>query len=471
MLDFTASAAHLGALEDRFDALQLELKTVTEELKAARVQHNRIVNDASPIAVLPFDILSTIFTICQREQPRKISFELIALQTCLQWRRTALETPLLWSMITIDCTINRRKRRSVYTKVQQLETYLTRSRTAVFQLSLSLRGCDSIQDFLDVLLPHIHRCSHLDIAGDASSCIMEPISKSLALIEVPALRCFSLWADEVVHSLADSGRLKQPSIFKGASSCLTSVRLSGRAMKLVTPPMHLVHTMHLDFSSFHPIPHTQFVDLLDCSPLLENLSLSEIQVVHLPSSHPPIRARASLKSLRVYGTRYKPTCNILVALTLDQLEECIFREVGDISGISFPEVQYLAMHACFGDLENSDTLQTSFPKVKAIRSDTLTQVMHALSGTFSDLRVLEVLYVPARQADVFMSAVETRTAPNLTRIGLNKKSRTSLSPLRMQALRRLITVDNYDTIEAWPTGLEDQDDDSFWGTEQGTGRD
>ncbi|TFK63597.1 hypothetical protein BDN72DRAFT_963813 [Pluteus cervinus] len=140
------------SLEDVYKQIDKEITQLQERLCSLRTFRNSL----PPISKIPTEILSKIFS--ESQEPIKSSFlDEVDLRSrfciswvCRHWRRTALATPNLWTIIS-------KKNRNSAIDIDFAQQFLVRSR----DLKISVNIFQPTRDLLSILASHMHRTEHL----------------------------------------------------------------------------------------------------------------------------------------------------------------------------------------------------------------------------------------------------------------------------------------------------------------------
>ena len=143
--------------ETPLEIIEIDETVAALEAEVARLKLRRseILADRALILRLPPEILSRIFELGTHEcnhLPQTISL------VSRSWRQLALDTPMLWTYITLGQACGYGMSDQFLRKAK---AYLTRSQMCKFLVDIDSRHVDNIVDLLDVMLllePHLHRC-------------------------------------------------------------------------------------------------------------------------------------------------------------------------------------------------------------------------------------------------------------------------------------------------------------------------
>ncbi|KZP18313.1 hypothetical protein FIBSPDRAFT_933572 [Athelia psychrophila] len=217
--------------------LLAQLADLEKASRTMQHEYNTIFNNASAIATLPNEIISSIF----EEEP---GLELLVSQVTHRWRDVAISTPKLWS----DININLSKDKAVHISA----LYLTRSKGLPFDLSIvhAIGGINKSVALSvgQMLVDHIAHCRRIKIKYASRNTINCNILLDF-LIPVSAQRLESFDVTFAHHPREGSFQLAD--MFKGGAPVLAVVRLS--KMPFCLPPLGSVTTLRL--VELHPDSH------------------------------------------------------------------------------------------------------------------------------------------------------------------------------------------------------------------------
>ncbi|KAF8071943.1 hypothetical protein FPV67DRAFT_908899 [Lyophyllum atratum] len=127
----------------------------------------------SPVYKLPSELLRAMFICCLPEKifltPTRRQAPLLLIQVSSLWRAVALSTPLLWSSMkatyntpsSLEGTHNCLAQPTDRIVSAALKRWISRATNS--PLSISLDGCSMNHGILNVILPHLSRCRHLQM--------------------------------------------------------------------------------------------------------------------------------------------------------------------------------------------------------------------------------------------------------------------------------------------------------------------
>ncbi|TFK63600.1 hypothetical protein BDN72DRAFT_882019 [Pluteus cervinus] len=242
-------------LEDVYKRLDKEISWLQERLCSLRTLRNSL----PPIAKIPAEILSKIFS--ELQEPIRTSLlddvdvrsRFYISWVCRHWRRTALGTPSLWTIIS-------KQNRNSPIDVDIARDLLARSHN--FNISIHLS--QPTRDMLTVLTSHMHRTEHLRMSNVPTS--ME--SDELLSQPAPMLASLDLDNTHIPSNLVFTGALPQ------------LCRLSVADMDFLTPSPLVTPTL----TSLRMVRIEDGIDvsyLLGVLPSLQNLrELALIQALY-----------------------------------------------------------------------------------------------------------------------------------------------------------------------------------------------
>lgn len=462
------AARQIQLLEGKRARLLLEISRVDTDIQVARVSYGRLVNETVPINKLPHELLADIFKSCQMFSHRK-PFEVLASHVSSHWREVALRTPLLWNTITLSIRASSpgSLAAAMGRATARLKAYLLRSDSSI--LDINLRTYESpILELIDLLIPHAHRWRRLSIYS------FTPAPAGIfALLETPILEHLSLLllGQSDIQPARVSGHT--PQILIAGAPSLSFVRITVPSLSFFAPPLSAVTTLHLTNSkSKNMLTYRQFLDILDSSPCLINLSLFYV-AIHFPRDPSAVRsakAIPTLRSLRICGADTPPQ-RIFSFVALPCLTHLILSDVETFDSPTLPLVQSLTInHSGFSDAEVRN-FPIVFPAVTNLSIGD-PPIIPLLGGVDSPLDplpwpLLQVLTLrdmgPHDVVSLCISILQRkdRGIP-LAKVRLDKRSRRVLKAgSRLQWLGEQVLVESHDETDPWPhdLGYEDIDDD------------
>ena len=407
---------HITPLERIRNELLRQLANVDESLILARAKHN----ENAPISSLPDEILAMIF-----EEGRiypfsgrnsgaiaddigvyivSPAFELVVSQVSRRWRNAAINCPSLWTNIIITS----------WHPSQCLLMYLERSKSSPIDLRLFFHRefdlSDDIHDALDAkhilssIIPHIHRCRHIDIVNreayiyatlsrfrDSSAPLLESMSIIRTYIDHEDDNNFDDDDDDDddndddLHLVASYPRPK--TIFSGGAPRLSHLRLDSTGLSCCWPPLDALTTLHIDASATLVVEwkHEEFHELINASPSLTTLII-HLEFVELEHSKP-----IEIPSLRTLDVTSIDIPDMLSASSFPSLESFTIRSIrddqlGDVQAIlPLPKLRLLTLNDI--NFHNDDTYTKLF--------DCFPTITHLTIVGTSTMNILRILNSPA----------------------------------------------------------------------------
>jgi len=468
-------AKKIKTLEAKKNRLLCEVAGVDQEIKLAWAIHGKLLNQNAPISCLPNEMLAMIFMACQQlwlQKSYSRSFEVVASHVSSHWRDVATGTPLLWS--TIHVHVRRREYRAK--NLERLSMYLARSDTCPLVITLKIH--EEIFPFLDLLTPHVDRWSRLSVTTRR----LDELNVHLYSLSPLILEHLSLCLEEKSHlpgAGAETMHDDFPKIFSGGAPCLGFVRVSGIAICCLRPPLTSVTTLHIDHATMDNLSHVRLQTMLRASPLLTNLSLfgvaNEPTTISAPINTP------NLRSLRVSGNSAS-VYRLLSTLWSPQLESLVLQAIDTFDwqfSIVFPVLHSLALNDCilleseakqfFRAFSALTHFQCGASDLNILRLLGLKNADLGLPSNdlpWPNLVTLSVKELAPPEVSPFCDMIANRKALGqpLTQLRLDRRTRTVLRHKgRLDGVRELVKVENWDHIDTWPVGLGYTDDgDFFW---------
>ncbi|KIM45382.1 hypothetical protein M413DRAFT_442051 [Hebeloma cylindrosporum] len=260
------------------------------------------------------------------EERRVHSFEIVVSQTCSHFRNVALATPRLWSSIYVDAT----------RRIDHIAQDVARSGVCWLDIRIDVGVQDlqmndqNLEAMMDLLTPHSRRWRSLSIACGCER-VDYPVVGRLCNSSAPGLQQLSITVDDVDRPNATmvSANVNYPHIFKDGTPRLAFVRLRGMALSFYRPHLNFVTTLHLDHTRKSLlVPYSTFLDIVTCSPFLENLSLHGdiIAPSSWPAGNRPIQI-PNLRSLRIFGEAEHIYSGILLGIQASTLESLTLKDM------------------------------------------------------------------------------------------------------------------------------------------------
>ncbi|KAG6880110.1 hypothetical protein C0992_005817 [Termitomyces sp. T32_za158] len=464
----------IATLEIRKTELLHELQRVETELSIAKARHARLVNQALPVASLPNEILSTIFLLCHgtkliltRATARP--FEVVVSHVSTHWRSVALGTASLWSAINLHVTNQTRSH-----ALERLSAQLTRSAQCLLDISLHLSVSDGVSDILYHLVPHAERWFRVSISTDQGS--KDDIYAPFQPLSVPNLIHLSLRIGNSEEN-NDTPRTEYPeissTIFLQGAPSLAFVRVAGKVVGNIYPPLATIRTFHVDAWPKNLLNVAQLHSLLAALPCLVHLSLTGLSI-HLPRD--PLQTTEptllpSLRSLRIRGNA-TPCFRLLSLLSLPKLESLSLQGVVTFDSVVIPSLHNLTLTSCDLSSVDLESLPRSFPRVTTLGIDDSTPDIYSLltpesmtSISWPVLQTISLRRIPGIDVVPFVNACLRRLecGSPFQRVCLDRRTRTAVKAKGLlDGLRELQPVENVDDNETWPSDLGYEDPDDTW---------
>ncbi|KAK7041705.1 hypothetical protein VNI00_008994 [Paramarasmius palmivorus] len=169
---------YMSSAEQKRNILSSEINKLKTEITRLEYQKKRLEKDMerygsilrSPIRRMPPEILGHIFTMACEDNyigPFQLPQAIVASNICRRWREVAMETPRMWSSMTIPF---QEWERDLPRLPQIIQLFLERSKTSPLTLRMNFGTyCHvipaSVFDAVDFLVMHSHRWERLDFEG------------------------------------------------------------------------------------------------------------------------------------------------------------------------------------------------------------------------------------------------------------------------------------------------------------------
>lgn len=444
-------AASISTLEHHRDQLLRQLSDVELQLRAERAQYSALLNSQASISKIPFDLLSSIFLLCQAAGRPKhyYSFAVAASHVTRHWRTVCLSTPLLWNDICISI-------RSPLA-LARLEAHLGRSDGCFLDLSIHT-SIPSIEPIMDLISPHSKRWRRLSITTDNNQ--VQTLQARLSSSLTPLLEHLSLQIEMGEEHL--SPRSKYPSscpmILTGGAPLLTFVRLGGLALGQLAPPSEKVTTLDMDGFERYYMEPWQLIALLETLPSLVNLSLGQLHIHH-PRDPFDVAKQITLpllRSLRICGPCTSPHI-MLSLLVLPQLESLALQDLDGFHSPPLPCVKELLIDSCTFDEIATTNLLHACPSITSLAMDFQSPMVWSAMTVLGDIADDQIAW-PAVQtltvremgtSDVarFRIMASTRISANrgLARLRVDRRTRAVLKTKQcLEWFREHMTVENWE---------------------------
>ncbi|KAF6761038.1 hypothetical protein DFP72DRAFT_30638 [Ephemerocybe angulata] len=223
-------------------------------------ERRELLYSASPISVLPNEILSTLFHELQRAtratgKPMVPHAEIILSHVCSHWRAVVLSLPSMWCVFHRDGRLifNDRAFKLDKQTEARLAAYLDRSGEHPFDFWVKLEPtrkhfrCDdqlTVTPLLSVIRPHLHRFRvfHLLLGVQL---LPEEFRKMLAMASVPLLEICAICPDLIqAHVRYSTGT--EFDIFQGGAPSLKYLRLDETSLFVLRPPLQTVVHLRIE---------------------------------------------------------------------------------------------------------------------------------------------------------------------------------------------------------------------------------
>jgi hypothetical protein len=257
---------------------------IRTSLQHMRLEYAHLTNRCAPVSALPDEILAIIFGMGRKYD----SLNVKASHVIRRWRDVAINTPLLWTRITV----------SLPQSLDQAETYLKRSQNCSLDIELNIYyPHQSLPQnkgrCLDCFLPHVGRWRKVEISACDEQCAHEIISQLLCL-SAPRLQRFALCNVRAYLLTTPLYPHHSPlvRIFTGGAGALERFKLSQLSMAQCWPPLAAVTWLDFYFTEpllllkhFHDALRamTHLTDLRILGKVTEFLLDSEVVQINLPS--------------------------------------------------------------------------------------------------------------------------------------------------------------------------------------------
>ncbi|KAG5642427.1 hypothetical protein DXG03_002801 [Asterophora parasitica] len=466
---------HIEALQSRKSELLYEVQQIEKKLQDAKARRAKLVNLAAPVSKLPDELIADIFLRCHGTRvvmsPRAMGkpFEVSASHVSSHWRRVVLSTPLLWNAISLDIGLKTRTR-----ALQRLSANLTRSGQCYLDISLHITTSHNIPEILSYLTPHAARWHRVSIAITSGS--VEDIYAPFYDVVTPALIHLSLRIGNPEDD-ADSPRTEYsatcPSVLAQCSPLLKFVRIAGKVVGNLAPPLSAVQTLHVDAWPKNIMALSQFRAMFDSLPCLSNLSLTGLSI-QLPRN--PLDASEPillpiLRSLRIRGNS-TPCHRLLALLSLPSLESLSLHGIHSFDSSVIPTLHALTLDQCILSEHELQNMFRAFPCVSTLGIDDSTPGIYAMlraeageKGPWPKLKSIALKHLPPADVAPFCLLVLGRASSTvpLSSVHLDRRSRTVLRAKDfLEVLRELLPVENCDYLAPWPAYLGYDDPDDVW---------
>jgi hypothetical protein len=296
------------------DRTQCDL-TTSESLAHSRA-HRHVETMPAPVSLLPNEILSAIFEAgyCQPSCNWGPPFEISVSQVTAHWREVALSTPQLWTRIHFLMDQDH---------IEETKTYLQRSKALPLDLHLKMKRLeddDGIFTCCSLINEHVGRWLRIKVYSDWRrdlDCFLMHLP-----ISAPILRHIQIQL-KYDYQRTETEKI-QPIFFAGAPS-LTTILLSGVALRSCLPTMAAVTSLHLH-KTVGSLSLRNFCAALNSLPALTHLVIqcdlngvwSTVGTIEIPLLH-SLQIRPDLNAEQIPGLLYIISAPLLHSLLLDTL--------------------------------------------------------------------------------------------------------------------------------------------------------
>ncbi|PFH46181.1 hypothetical protein AMATHDRAFT_70410 [Amanita thiersii Skay4041] len=248
-----------------------------------------------------------------------IPFEILITHINSHFRRIAIGTRVLWSVISISPTIS----------LNKVITYIERSAGCMLDVRVDLPP-NSVVDkglrrMIELALSHSSRWRTFSYVSDQEA--REGMLSCLADIDAPALEHLSLNVEDVHRDNINTVNLSSTihtTLFKKGTPKLYFLRLRGYAIHSFIPPLASVRVLHLDLTKSLALQYPKFRELVLAPMALEHLS-----VYGNSSSWPneTIIQMPNLQSLRICDIGGRAYAGVLLGFDAPLLETLALKGV------------------------------------------------------------------------------------------------------------------------------------------------
>jgi F-box-like len=399
----------MGVLED----LLVQEKTLVSHIQAneytlykihVHIAELRDINRGAGTYNLPSEILSAIFEEGLIETPESLNcfgrqtmrFELLVSSVLRRWRNVALQTPLLWTDLTINVLL---LTHGLY------DLYLGRSKSCLLDITLDRvypkkqathDTPDCAECHLDQLISHVGHWRKLIVRGG----FIELQLSTLSHLCTPALETLVLYFCPQKHEIE---------LFSGGAPRLSSVELIGAKCR---PPLGAVKYLTLfSDSDLSPLSYDQLSRSIEPTRSLTHLSI-DAKIAQDAENHPPIEL-ASVLVLYILFHRGDTDCNTLRILDFSAVKSLTIDGDTDVvigaltrNHRVYPHVQSLTLthNSAYNDTENMPAVALDFislfPAIRDVvfqgtNPSAILDVLHNRKSTdealWSDLSAITVV--------------------------------------------------------------------------------
>jgi len=236
----------------------------------------RLRNPLRPVNRLPPEILALCIAFIPRTNPKPI---IPLTHVCRYWREVITSDPRSWALIS-----------SRWKRLAPL--CLERAGAAPLTANISVPAIQDDKDFLQVLLPHVPRISHLSLTGYKSIKDVKDILPDFFASPMLDLTSLELEQHSNPTQSFPSNQVHPPPLFQNVAN-LKSLHLT--RIPLYPMLFGIESLVELKLVGYKP-PYQRFIEFLESNPHLEVVEL-DIEFSKTPVSTPQ-RKMVSLPRLR-----------------------------------------------------------------------------------------------------------------------------------------------------------------------------
>ncbi|KAF7979622.1 hypothetical protein HWV62_41958, partial [Athelia sp. TMB] len=151
-------ALKLQEIDDKRRSLFAQIADLDIAWRAVHAEYSSTVNEAAAIAILPDEILASIF---EEAHSSEQSIEMCISQVSHRWREVATNTPKLWTDIHVEAE---------HRKLEMATLYLKRSKAVPFDITVCIPWYrPDIETLERLFAEHISRCHRLTIVLETNA--------------------------------------------------------------------------------------------------------------------------------------------------------------------------------------------------------------------------------------------------------------------------------------------------------------
>jgi len=459
-LELDRTAECISKLELRREELLREISDIELRLSGQRAAYNTLINHRASVSILPVELLSHIFLMCQAASAPSFcpSFGVVASHVSHHWRTISLATPLLWNDIRIF--------KQTRYPLLRLEAYLRRSYDCFLDIHVDTLLSD-IQPLMALISGHSERWRRFSLVTEYDHLIT--VEECLRCSSVPKLEHLSLviGTSQEHNSPRSKYPRECPIIFSEGAPVLQFVRLGGLALGNLAPPTGAISTLDLDGFERYYMEPSQFVSFLEMLPSLINLSLGELHIHHPrdPSQVTKQIELPLLRSLCICGPCTSPYIPLSLVL-LPKLRSLVLYELENFHSPVFPSVEELTVVSCSFDEVAATNMLLAFPSITELTMDpfipaicriiTISVDMADSRVPWPCLRTLTLSHLGTSEILCLSAMVTTRSLYHhaIQRLRIDQRTRIMLRKKDcFNWFKEQMSVVVYDQLETWPMGL------------------